>query len=155
MKIWRGVFVLGMLLSVAPAVWAQADPAKEVADIQAKRGQAFAKGDLDAFMENVADNVVFTAQRAGFRSEGKAQMRAFFASLVQNYPIRQNQARQVSSRVFLNGTVVVRNWYTNQTFFDRSGYMSTQMSRTSQTWVKSDGRWLLVDQHISQLPDSR
>ncbi|MGQ0523426.1 MAG: YybH family protein [Betaproteobacteria bacterium] len=152
MKIRRGVFVLVALLGSVPAVWAQGDPIKEVAAIQAKRGQANAKCDLDGIVSNVADNVVFTPGRAGFRIEGKAAMRAYFAQICQNYPTRQFLARQFSARAFNNGTVVVRNWYSDTTAIDRNGYLSASMTRTSQTWVKTDGQWLLVDQHVSRMP---
>jgi len=30
--------------------------------------------------------------------------------------------------------------------------MSTLMQRISQTWVKTGGRWLLVDWHVSGMP---
>src|SRR5712691_2024238 len=48
--------------------------------------------------------------------------------------------------------VVVVNSYTDQTFIDKNGRMSTMMQRNSQTWVKTAGRWLLVDQHNSGMP---
>lgn len=155
MKIRRGIFVLVVLLAGSSAAWAQADPAKEVADIARQRGQAIAKNDLDGFMENVADNVVFTSGRAGFRIEGKAAMRTYYAQLAQHYPTRQFVVRQPSSRVFQNGTVVVRNFYSDGTIIDRNGNPSTAMNRISETWIKTDGRWLLVDQHISSVPGTQ
>lgn len=155
MKILKGFLVLVLVLGALPAVWAQADPVKEVADIARQRGQAIAKNDLDGFMENVADNVVFTSGRAGFRIEGKAAMRTYYAQLAQHYPTRQFLVRQPSSRVFQNGTVVVNNFYADGTIVDRNGKLSTAMNRISETWVKTDGRWLLVDQHISTIPGTQ
>lgn len=154
MRLLSGAVALALLLAVVPvAVWAQTDAAaKEVADINRKRAQAGAKGDVDGVVADVADNVVFTAARAGFRIEGKEAMRAFLTNLWQNYPTRQSLTRQVTYRSFGDGNVVVVNSYTDQTFFDRSGRMSTLMQRNSQTWVKTAGRWLLVDQHNSGLP---
>lgn len=154
MKIRGSIVALAVVL-VAPVSWAQSDPIKEVAAIQAKRGQANAKGDVEGFMANVADNVVFTPGRAGFRIEGKAAMRAYFTQLYQNYPTRQFQTRQLTARAYNGGTVVVRNWYSDTTASDRNGYMSASMTRTSQTWVKSDGTWLLVDQHVSRIPSAQ
>lgn len=155
MKIWRGVFVLVALLAGSTVAWAQGDPIKEVRDIATKRGQALAKGDLDGFMANVAENVVYIPGRAGFRIEGKTAMRAFFEQLAQNYPTRRFLGRQFSHRVFNNGTVVVRNWYSDAIVTDRNGYLSTSMTRNSQTWVKTDGQWLLVDQHVSRIPGTQ
>jgi uncharacterized protein (TIGR02246 family) len=142
------------LLGTVPVVWAQADPAKEVAAIGQKRAQAATKGDVDVWLADVADNAVFTAARAGFRMEGKEAIRAFITNLWQNYPTRQGLTRQATSRVYQEGNVVVLNSYTDQTFIDRNGRMSTLMQRNSQTWVKTGGRWLLVDQHNSSLPST-
>lgn len=152
MNMLIGSLVLVLFLGIVPAAWAQADPAKEVADIAAKRAQAGARGDVDAFVADVADNAVFTAARAGFRIEGKEAYRAFITNLWQNYPTRQSLGRQVTRRVFGDGNVVVVNSYTDQTFIDKNGKMSVLMNRNSQTWVKTGGRWLLVDQHNSRMP---
>ena len=152
MSILGGALVLVLLLGTVPVVWAQADPAKEIADINRKRGEAGAKGDVDGLLADVADNVIATVARAGFRIEGKEAFRAFLTNLFQNYPTRQELGRQVTYRVFQDGNVVVVNGYTDQTFIDKNGRMSTMMQRTSQTWVKTGGRWLLVDLHNSGMP---
>ena len=155
MKLLRGSLIVVLLFGAVPVVWAQADPAQEVAAIAQKRAQAGARGDVDGFLADVADNVVVTAARSGFRMEGKEAYRAFLTNLWQNYPTRQGLTRQVTRRVFQEGNVVVVNGYTDQTFIDKNGRMSTLMQRTSQTWVKTGGRWLLVDQHISGMPGTQ
>jgi uncharacterized protein (TIGR02246 family) len=152
MRMLSGFLALLLLLGSAPVVWAQADPAKEVADIGLRRAQAGARGDIDGLLADVADNAVFTAARAGFRMEGKEAWRAFLTNLYQNYPTRQALTRHVTRRVFQEGNVVVVNSYNDQTFIDRTGKMSVLMQRVSQTWVKTGGRWLLVDQHTSGMP---
>jgi hypothetical protein len=60
--------------------------------------------------------------------------------------------RQVTYRVYQEGNVVVVNGYTDQTYIDKNRRMSTMIQRNSQTWVKTGGRWLLVDQHNSGIP---
>src|SRR6266478_6988543 len=155
MRILSGALVLVLLLGTVPVVWAQADPAKEIADINRKRGEAGAKGDVDGVLADVADNVVLTAARAGFRMEGKEAVRTFLTNLFQNYPTRQELGRQVTYRVYQEGNVVVVNGYTDQTYIDKNGRMSTMIQRNSQTWVKTGGRWLLVDQHNSGMPGTQ
>ena len=155
MRMLSGFLALVLLLGTVPVVWAQADPAKEVADIGLKRTQAGARGDVDAVLADVADNAVFTSSRAAFRIEGKEAYRTFLTNLYQNYPTRQSLGRQVTRRVYQDGNVVIVNAYNDQTFFDKNGKMSTLSTRTSQTWVKTGGRWLLVDQHISGMPGSQ
>ena len=155
MKILQSFLALVLLFGASPAVWAQADPVKEVRDIQAKRGQAFAKGDADAFTADLADNVVFTSALVGFRMEGKDAVRAYFVHLFQNYPTRQTYTRQPLYRVFQNGTVVMYNFYQDQRWGDRAGYTSTAMVRQSQTWIETDGRWQLVEWHLSKMPGTQ
>jgi len=152
MSILSGALALVLLLGTVPVVWAQADPAKEIADINRKRGEAGAKGDIDGILADVADNVVLTAARAGFRMEGKEAVRAFLTNLFQNYPTRQELGRQVTYRVFQEGNVVVVNGYNDKTFIVKNGKMSTMIQRTSNTGVKTGDRWLLVDWHVSGMP---
>src|SRR5262245_14638213 len=85
---------------------------------------------IDTFLTDVADNVVFTGARSGFRIEGKEAFRTFPTYQWQNYPTRQGLARQVTRRVFQEGNVVVVNGYNDQTFIDKSGTMSVRMNRT-------------------------
>src|SRR5713101_4663844 len=92
MSILSGALALVLLSGTVPMVWAQADPAKEIADINRKRGEAGAKGDVDGVLADVADNVVLTAARAGFRMEGKEAVRTFLTNLFQNYRTRQDWA---------------------------------------------------------------
>ena len=152
MKTLSSLLVLVVLLGAVPVVWAQADPAKEVGDIARKRAEAADRGDVDAWVADLADNVVFTVARAGFRIEGKEAVRAFITNLWKNYPTRQELTQQVTRRVFQEGNVFIVNSYTDQIFMDKNGRMSTMMQRNSQTWVKTGGRWLLVDLHNSGMP---
>lgn len=153
MKIFTG-FVVSLFLSAAAfAAWA--GPAEEVAAIAAKRGQAFNESNLDVFMEDVADNVVFTSSRAAFRIEGKEAYRAFFAQLFQNYPARRSNGRQATFRVYANDTVVVAGGYADQTWTDRNGQTTTAMVRGSTTWIKIGGRWQFADGHTSKVPGTQ
>src|SRR5437899_705707 len=52
-----------------------------VLEIRAKQGAAGAKGEVDGVLAPMADNVVFTAARPGFRIEGKEAVRAFLTNL--------------------------------------------------------------------------
>ena len=152
MSILSGALALVLLLGTVPVVWAQADPAKEIADINRKRAEAAARGDVDAWLADLADNVVFTVARAGFRIEGKEAVRAFITNLWTNYPTRQELTQQVTRRTFQDGNVFIVNSYTDQIFMDKNGRMSTMMQRNSLTWVKTGGRWLIVDVHNSGMP---
>src|SRR3989475_8292322 len=85
MRILSGSLVLVLLLGTVPVVWAQADPAKEIADINRKRGEAGAKGEIVGLLADVADNVVDPLGRAGFRNAGEQAVSALLTHPLQNY----------------------------------------------------------------------
>lgn len=147
--------VVASLFLSAAAFAAWAGPAEEIAAIAAKRLQAFQEGNLSVYVEDIADNMVFTSSRAAFRTEGKAAYQAFFAQLFQNYPARRSNGRQTMTRMYANDTVVVTNGYADQTWTDRSGQTTSAMVRLSGTWIKIGGRWQLVDAHVSKIPGTQ
>ena len=153
MKLLTGVLLLLLLSGIAAAAWA--GPAEEVAALAQQRGQAFAEGNLDAYMAAWADNAVLTSSRAAFRIEGKEAIRTWFASLFQNYPTRRSIGRQISYRVYGNDSVVISNAYADQTWVDRNGHMTTAMVRASTTWMKVGGQWVTVDFHVSKIPGTQ
>jgi len=128
-----------------------ADPVSEVRESIRKMNEAARKGDIDGFLSHFADDAVVTAGRKGFRVEGKQRLKAHYSGLWQQYPSRGAQGRQGMYRVYLDGKVVIRNVYSEQTWKDANGQMSPAMIRASQTWVNIDGRWLIVDQHASKI----
>jgi len=138
-----------VLLGVTPA-WAGA--VDEVAELIAKRAQAFNEGNPDAYAADFADDAVFTSSRAAFRIEGKQAIRAFFAGLFQTFPQRRSVGRQVMSRVYGNDTIVVVNGYADQSWVDKNGQTTTPATRSSTTWAKIGGKWLTVDFHVSKVP---
>lgn len=140
-----------LLLGSAPAVWAGA--AEEIAEIGRKRLKAFHEGNLDVFMADVADNAAYTFALSGFRFEGKAAIRAQFEALFRTFPERRTVGRHPAMRVYANDTVVVTNGYSDITLVDRGGHVTRIRLRASSTWLKLDGRWQLVDQHNSAMPN--
>ena len=148
MKNLLSIIAVALVTATNP-VWA--GPAEEVAELAAKRGQAFSQGNAEAFAADFADNAVFTSSRATFRIEGKAAIRSYFASLFQTYPMRQSSARQAVSRVFGDSLVVV-NSYADQTWVDRGNVTTTVSTRSNTIWAKIDGKWQTIDWHISKTP---
>src|SRR2546425_11205846 len=76
MSILSGALALVLLLGTVPVVWAQADPAKEIADINRKRGEAGAKGDIDGVPADGCGNRIGTVARPRCRNGGKPAVRA-------------------------------------------------------------------------------
>jgi uncharacterized protein (TIGR02246 family) len=141
-----------LLLGIAPAAWAGA--AEELAEIGRQRSQAFVEGNLEAWMSWYADDAVVTSSLVPFRTEGKDAIRTYYAGLFQAYPTRRAASRQPATRVYNGDTTAVMNAYLQATLVDRNGQTNTLCLRQSVTWVKQDGRWLIVDAHTSRLPAS-
>ena len=131
---------------------ASAGPAEEIALIQQQQFAAAAKNDADGFVVPFADDAVVTAFWMPFRVEGKAAIKEQFALFFEIYPTRKGMPRQLTTRIYANDTVVVRNAYAVNHFTDKAGNTSDHYTRTSQVWVKIDGAWKIVDQHVSQMP---
>jgi uncharacterized protein (TIGR02246 family) len=144
------LFVFLSILGLSPA--ASAGPADDIAQVAQQAGAAASRGDLDGFVSQFADNAVVTEFWIPFRVEGKAAIKEQFALLFQTYPTRQPMPRQVSTRVYANETVAVRNGYAIDHFTDKAGNASDYYVRVSQTWVKIDGAWKIVDHHVSRMP---
>ncbi len=141
-----------MLVGATSATWA--GPAEEIAEIERQQAQAFSQGDLDAWLAAVADDAVLTSSVVPFRIEGKEAIRAHYAGFFQVYPTRRLINRQRSIRFYNDDTAAVTNAYLHLTAVDRNGQANTFYLRSSITWVKQGGRWLVVDAHVSRLPVS-
>jgi uncharacterized protein (TIGR02246 family) len=146
------IFLIAFLsvLGATPAVWA--GPAEEIAQISRERGVALEQGNVDAVVATYADNAAITPFWQAYRAEGKAAIKDLLTTLIQTYPKRQGSPRQASTRTYANDTVAVINAYGIDNWTDRGGNASVHYIRISQTWVKIDGKWLQVDQHVSRLP---
>jgi uncharacterized protein (TIGR02246 family) len=138
------------ILGVSSVTWA--GPAEEIAQINQQRAGAAEKNDLDGFTAAFADDAVVTAFWVPFRVEGKAAIKDQFALLFQTYPTRHGMPRQISTRVYANDTVVVRNGYGVANWTDKAGNTTVHYLRESQTWVKIGTEWKIVDQHVSKMP---
>jgi uncharacterized protein (TIGR02246 family) len=145
-------FLFASCLVAAPVL---ADPVKEVADMGPARIKAFMQGDADGWTADMADNASFQSQYSPFRVDGKQAIRAYFADLFNRYPGARNlQVSQATMRAY-GENVVVANGYYQLTLTDKAGKPATSHARYSATWVKTDGRWKMVDQHHAPLPGAQ
>ena len=147
----RLIATLGMLILAGVSAMTWAGPAEEVTQLAAPRGQAFEQGNLDAFTAAFADNAVLQSFLSPFRIEGKDAIRAHYAELFQQYPRRRGFVRQPTMRVYGND-LVVQNAYSAAAFTDQSGRVNAAAIRYSIVWARTDGRWQIVDQHVSRVP---
>jgi len=152
MKLFIYPLVVLVLVGIAPVAWAGA--VEEIAEVGRLRTLAFSEGNLEAWIGTYADDAVLTSARVPFRIEGKEALRVYYGDLFRAYPTRRAVSQHVSTRVYNRDTTAVTNSYVNVTLVDRNGQTNSLNLRASLTWVKLDGRWLIVDAHGSRLPIS-
>lgn len=148
----RLALVVIALQTLLVSTSALAAPADEIAAVLQAQGQAFAQGNLEVYVGNFADNAVFTSAQAGLRFEGKEAIRAWFTTVFQDFPTRRGLGRHGITRFYASDSVAVSNSYNDLAFVDRAGQVSRIASRITTVLVKMDGRWKIVEQHVSQMP---
>ncbi len=141
-----------ILLTSGVSAWA--GPVEDIAQISGPRLQALLDGNVDAYTAAYADNAVFHSSFTPFRIEGKEAIRAFFSGLFRMYPQRHVFIRQPITRAY-NDYLVIQDSYATLNWSNEEGKTETYDTRGSTVWVKTGGRWQIVDQHVSRLPISR
>lgn len=150
MKTLIAVLVSFAAIALSAPTWA--GPIEEVAEVAQPRQQAFAQGNVDAFAAAFADTAVLHSSFQPFRIEGKDAIRAYFAQLFQIYPKRWFSVRQPIARAY-GDDLVVQHAYAVIHVIDEKGAPMTYHTRGNTIWKKLDGRWQIIDQHISRLPE--
>jgi uncharacterized protein (TIGR02246 family) len=147
----RSIATLFALIVLGFAAESWAGPIEEVTQIAGPRVRQLEEGNLDAYVAAYADNAVFQSSLSAFRIEGKEAIRTYFTELFQLYPKRRVLPRQAAIRAY-NDDLVIQNGYAVLYLTDQNGHVITYHTRSSVTWVKTGGRWQIVDQHTSRLP---
>lgn len=148
MKHLTCVVSLFLLFGMAAGAWAGEH--EEIASNRQQSLQALQAGNIEALSAMYAEDAHYTPATSPFRREGREEIRAFWAGFLQASSARRLTLRQVSVRVY--GTTAVETGYFDFTGMDRAGTVTNISGRYSTTWVKLGGKWMVVDQHVSQLP---
>lgn len=143
--------LIALMIALTIASPARADSIAEVADIATPRLGMLERGDIGGYAAAFAENAVFHSALSPFRVEGRSAIRAMFVTLTENYPRRRVLVRQPVMRAY-GDNVVVQNAYSVLYLTTQVGNIEVVPSRSSTTWVKLEGRWQIVDQHVSPLP---
>ena len=143
--------LLASLLFVAPC-WA--DPLKEIAEVAGPRAKAYSAGDVDGWTGAYADNAVFFGSFSPFRVEGKPAIRAAFGEHFSQFTNRRYYLRQAQLRPFGDSLAVADGYY-EIVLTDRSGKTTEHYGRYTAVWAKLNGRWQIIQQQNSDLPNSR
>jgi ketosteroid isomerase-like protein len=159
MRRWALLVMILILGGLAPPL--PAEPEKQPADdalakdLRAFREslfESYKKRDLDAFLEHVHPNVVYTWQDATV-CQGREDIRDYIrrmtdgpGALVQSQTTRE---LALTDRVIYGGNTVVGWGKAVEDFKLRDGRQFTLNSRWTATAVKEGDRWLVTGVHVS------
>ena len=146
--------LLGLLASFLFTAPSLADPLKEIAEVAAPRAKAYSAGDVDGWTGAFADNAVFFGSFSPFRVEGKPAIRAAFSEHFTQFTNRRYYLRQSQLRPYGDSLAVADGYY-EIVLTDRSGKTTEQYGRYTAVWAKLGGRWQIIQQQNSVLPNGR
>jgi ketosteroid isomerase-like protein len=125
----------------------------DIDDLQATFEQfvgAFNAHNLDAWAALCHDGVVSFQLFSPFPVDGKAALRQVHQTTLANS--ESASATHINPQFRVIGTTGVVWAHTALVLKPKDGPMTAVFARSTFTFAKSDGRWLMVASHISQLP---
>jgi len=137
----------------AVLVTAAAARGDDVADLKATFEQGIAalnKQDVNAFLTLFHDDFTGFGAIAPFLTEGKTRLQA---TLQNTFSSRESTAITPMNTQFrvIGSTGIVQTYLTN-TFKPKDGPVTTAFVRGTLTYVKADGKWRIVANHLSRIP---
>jgi hypothetical protein len=157
-----GLMAILLCPHVGPAPRAESDPAlKELVALREDAIDAINKGDLDRLLTHVDADVVLTAPNEEPGKElitGKEGVRDYFQRMIGGgkHPGRAKSVTvelKVDGRRVLEGGGRAIAWGTSKdTYHMKNGSTFVMQTRWSGTLAKKDGKWLIVEFHISANP---
>jgi uncharacterized protein (TIGR02246 family) len=131
----------------APPVATAPPPAEEPPDLAAQWAAAFSKGDLDALMRLYDDEAQLWGTSSSQLRKGARAIRQYYAQLIAAFPgtriaVRESNPRRYGDAGVNSGSYTLRRVAAN-------GKMAVTSARFTMTYVRRDGKWLIVDQHSS------
>jgi uncharacterized protein (TIGR02246 family) len=108
---------------------------------------AFTKGDLDALMSLYDDDAQLWGTSSSQLRKGARAIRQYYAQLLAAFPgtriaLRESNPRRYGDAGVNSGSYTLRRVAAN-------GKVVVTSARFTMTYVRRDGKWLIVDQHSS------
>jgi len=119
---------------------------KEILKLEEERDQALMKNDGDWFERVFADDIAYTDGSGSMLT--KAQVVGEIRSRERKWQAVRHDEYRV--RVYGNDTAVVS--YRSNSTMERQGKVTTTLARTTDVYVKRDGKWQDVVHHVTALP---
>lgn len=98
-----------------------------------------------------AEDATMIPSGSPFRFEGRKAIQTYYEGLFRAFPTVRVVVHQQATQVYKGTTAVTSTYYT-VTLVDKKEQAHRVHARSSVTRVKLDGHWLIVNQHMSQLP---
>jgi uncharacterized protein (TIGR02246 family) len=108
---------------------------------------AFSKGDLDALMRLYDDDALLWGTSSSSIRKGAKAIRQYYAQLFKAFPGTRVALRDTSPRLYGDAGVNSGSYTMRRVLGD--GKVRVTAVRFTMTYVRREGRWLIVDHHLS------
>jgi len=130
-----------------PAPAAVAAPPVEPPNVAEQWAVAFTRGDLDALMSLYDEDAQMWGTSSSQIRKGARAIRQYYAQLLKAFPgtritLRETNPRRYGDAGVNSGSYTMRRVAAN-------GKVVVTSARFTMTYVRRDGKWLIVDQHSS------
>ncbi len=126
--------------------------AQEIAQLLEVHRADYLKGDVNAWTAMYAEDAVVDGVAGGRRTlEGREAIREYFMHVMKDFPSRTIIPSNVHIRVYNEDATptAILNLESNGTRTDASGRPLVMNFRESLVWTKIQGKWLIVNHHVS------
>ena len=147
----RGVTRIGWALTVVLMLGcvALAGPKEDASAVTSEWGQALGEDDPGKVLPFYADDAVLWGTLSPMVRADRAALRDYFVTAFKVLPGLKVTFGDQLIRVYGNAAVNT-GYYTFS--YSKDGEVKTLPARYSFTYIKGDGRWLIVDHHSSAMP---
>jgi uncharacterized protein (TIGR02246 family) len=147
----QGVTRIGWALIVVLVLGsvALAGPKEDVSAVTSEWGRALGDDDHDKVLPFYADDAVLWGTLSPMVRADRAALRDYFVAAFKVLPGLKVTFGDQLIRVYGNAAINT-GYYTFS--YSKDGEVKTLPARYSFTYIKDDGRWLIVDHHSSAMP---
>ena len=108
---------------------------------------AFSRGDLDALMSLYDQDAFMWGTSSSTMRRGAAAIRQYYAQLLRAFPGTRVSLGETSPRLYGDAGVNSGSYSVRRVSGD--GKPRVTFARFTMTYVRRDGKWLIVDHHLS------
>jgi uncharacterized protein (TIGR02246 family) len=126
---------------------AEATPKEEPPLVAEQWAAAFSRGDLDALVSLYDEDALMWGTSSSTMRRGAAAIRQYYAQLLRAFPGTRISLGKTSPRRYGDTGVSSGSYTVRRVSSD--GKSRVTLARFTMTYVKREGKWLIVDHHLS------